>query len=381
MSKGFCEECGAALSYDAKFCEECGAAVAEIQSAPPVVTAAPHVPPPPPDPPPPPPAEASLPSPPPPMEPSPPAPPPSEGANAPDSPTPPGPPSGRLWRALAGIAVLLALGGGGYWLLHRGAEPKPQTTVAPTPQNTPPQTTNAPDAKAKAQQAAEQAAKQAAEEAAQQAAEKAARQAAEQAARQAAQQAAEKAAAETRQAQEAAAAKRREERDRRMQLVEQGARRFAAGDLAGGRDNLVAALKGADAVFYPQDGPVVDKARKLLQTIDEQLERQRSSQAAAAALDGNYAGTFTGPTKGSLSFRIDGRTVQGKIWNNDMKGTFRGQFDPQNQRLLCELSGKIFFIDFTGALNGFIKGGQAQGNWRATGIGTETGTWSAAKAR
>ena len=381
MSKDFCEECGAALPDGTRFCEECGAAVAEKQSAAPIVTAAPQVPPPPPTPPPLPPAEASPPSPPPPAEAFPPPPPPSGGASAPDSPTPPGPTSGRLWRALAGIALLLALGSGGYWLQHRAAEPKPQTTVAPTTQNPSPQTTNAPDAKAKAQQVAEQAAKQAAEEAARQAAEKAARQAAEQAARQAAQQAAEKAVAEARQAQEAAAAKRQEDRDRRMQLVEQGARRFAAGDLAGGRDNIVAALKGADAVFYPQDGPIVDKARKLLQTIDEQLDRQRNSQAAAVAFDGNYAGTFTGPTKGSLAFRIDGRTVQGKIWNNDMKGSFRGQVDPQNQRLQCELSGKIFFIDFTGALNGFIKGGQAQGNWRATGIGTEAGTWSATRAR
>lgn len=249
--------------------------------------------------------------------------------------------------------MLLAIGGGGYWLLHRPAEPRPQTTASTPSQNVPTQTTGAPDAKAKAQQAAEQAARQAAE----------------------------KAAAETRQAQEAAAAKRREDRDRRMQLVEQGARRFASGDLAGGRDNIVAALKGGDAVFYPQDGLVVDKARKLLQTMDEQLERQRSSQAAAVAFDGNYAGTFTGPTKGSMSFLIDGRQVQGKIWNNDMKGSFRGQFDPQNQRLLCDLSGTIFFIDFTGALNGVINGGQAQGNWRATGIGTEEGTWNAVKAR
>lgn len=325
MSKEFCEECGAALPDGARFCEECGAAVAEIQSAAPVVTAKPHAPPPL-APPPPPSAEASPPSP----------PPPPGGAGASGSPAPSGPPSGRLWRALAVAALLLALGGGGYWLLHRAAETGPQTTSSTPSQNVPSQTTTtgAPDAKAKAQQA-----------------------------------------------QEAAAAKRREDRDRRMQLVEQGARRYASGDLAGGRGDIVAALKGGDSVFYPQDGPVVDKARKLLQAMDEQLERQRNNQAAAVASDGNYSGTFTGPTKGSLSFRIDGRQVQGKIWNNDMKGSFRGQFDPQNQRLLCDLSGKIFFIDFTGALNGFIKGGQAQGNWRATGIGTEAGTWSAVKAR
>lgn len=119
--------------------------------------------------------------------------------------------------------------------------------------------------------------------------------------------------------------------------------------------------------------------RKRYAAIKEQQRQEQEQAARLARFDGAYVGEFAGGTKGKVRLTVDGRGVEGEVSNADgLHGRFTGTLDQEKGTFESELTGKVAFISFKGAVSGTIfENGTAQGTWAATGWGTEKGTWAA----
>lgn len=142
-----------------------------------------------------------------------------------------------------------------------------------------------------------------------------------------------------------------------------------------------AAMNAAEAA---PAGQVTAKMEQEIVSRYEELkqkrEEERKALAQAARFEGVYAGKFAGGTKGDMTLIVSGDKVEGTVSNSDgLYGTFEGGLDCATGKMDCKLTGSIAFIKFTGSVTGTLEPGQAQGEWAASGWGTEKGDWKAAR--
>lgn len=127
-----------------------------------------------------------------------------------------------------------------------------------------------------------------------------------------------------------------------------------------------------------KEGEIIARYGKLKKQKEEELQ----AAAQAARFEGVYAGKFAGGTKGDMTLVVSGDKVEGTVSNADgLYGTFEGALDCATGKMNCQLAGSIAFIKFTGSVTGSVQPGQAEGEWVASGWGTEKGSWSVAKQR